>query len=105
MMAEWDDFSNDELNSLFAQVGADRPCSSCGAMAWLIPDDKKIRDALLTNFVSGGPGDNTHPLAVPSGGTIPILLVICTNCGYVRSHSLGLLRIRAGKSSAKEPPK
>lgn len=74
----------EELSDLLNRVGAKGECPVCGTNDW---------------YSSGGEGE-TSPY-VPSIMTdgkragMYVLLLICSNCAYIRQHSIHFLKKRA----------
>ena len=54
------------------RAGADRPCSRCGRSKFVIMDEPSTF-RLQTNLI------------------VPIVLVVCANCGYVAPHAIGIV--------------
>lgn len=69
-----------ELLALLVDQGATGDCPSCGNPDWLGADDF----ALLPSMDETGHG---HPL----GSGYRTLVMACSNCGFMKMHSIGTL--------------
>lgn len=78
--------TEDELRSVAAALaarGAPNQCSSCsreGTMTF-IPETAQVPAAPAPNILGTG--------------AIPCAVLVCSNCGFLRFHSLGALRLPA----------
>jgi hypothetical protein len=92
----WNDFSTEELDQLFKKLGANKSCPICDHWNWtMLPGSQG--NVLLTNFEEGGIKPDGKPETAPSGHVYPALIIVCSNCGFVRHHMLGLLRQKSGR--------
>lgn len=60
--------------------GASANCASCGKNDWNVPTDNALTLALPINQ-----GSN-FTMPPPS---VPVRIMICANCGFVRMHAVG----------------
>ncbi|WP_397586654.1 hypothetical protein [Sphingobium fuliginis] len=60
--------------------GASATCSSCGKNNWNVPTDQSLTLALPINQ------SGTFSMPPPS---VPVRILICGNCGFVRMHAVG----------------
>lgn len=72
----------DDAKRFLTAKGVNPKCPTCG----------KNETALI---IATAPGNNVVLTTVNSqnefGRTVPVFLLACSNCGYMRTHSLGVL--------------
>jgi hypothetical protein len=73
----------DELN----RRGANQPCPRCGQNQFALTDGYISHP--LTNQTSG-------PFVI-GGPAVPTIGVVCTNCGYLSEHAIGVLGLLKGE--------
>jgi len=74
------------------QVGVSQPCPRCKNMHFTIVDGFFMQP--LQNDIEGA--------LILSGPSVPSILIICTVCGYMSQHALGVLLGFLPKNTANE---
>jgi len=81
----------DRIGARLLEHGARLPCPRCGGTHFVIAE-----------------GYFSHPLQfkvgqlVLGGQTIPCAIVVCTKCGFISQHALGILDLMPGEEPARE---
>jgi hypothetical protein len=80
-----DDLSFEEITAYFSKAGASSHCPTCRSQQWIIPPQPHQRTIGLfaPRLEDGG--------YISPGTIIPTIIVVCTNCGFTRLHSLAVL--------------
>ncbi|CAG9172462.1 hypothetical protein CURE108131_23065 [Cupriavidus respiraculi] len=76
--------TNEQILSFLESVGKNHVCPYCTSEKWTL-----IRDEDLVLAVLGLKKDGTFP-APPTN--VPVALVGCDVCGYLRHHALGVIK-------------
>lgn len=56
-------------------------CPSCGKKQWAVPDDDSVKQWIYATDYQA-----SSPMTLPQR-YIPIVWMLCTNCGYIASFS------------------
>ncbi|MCX8514660.1 MAG: hypothetical protein ORN24_03750 [Burkholderiales bacterium] len=87
--------TQDEKNKIAKTIterGALLPCPRCGKNQFTLADgyvNTPLQNA-LNEFIIGGP-------------SIPSVAVICTNCGYISNHAIGVLGLMPANPQEAKP--
>lgn len=81
--------NDSDLQEFFQKVGARGDCPVCSRNEWEVPPRNSSAIQL------GQPKDGG--LVIGGGPAVPISVVICTNCGFVRQHARLLIERKLGK--------
>lgn len=74
----------EDKNNVIAKLndrGARMPCPRCGNQQF----------SLLDGYFSHQIQQSTNEIVIGGGPTVPIVAVVCTNCGFISQHALGAL--------------
>ena len=71
-----------EIVKALEERGATRPCSRCGNESFQLFDGYSM--VLVNRNLNAA-------LFIATDNFIPSIVVVCTNCGYLSQHSLGVL--------------
>ncbi len=79
-MPEWTQEQKDKIIKALMERGARAPCPRCGNQSFTLLDGlfNQPLQTELGNIVLGGP-------------SIPSVVVVCTRCGFISQHALGVL--------------
>ncbi len=69
-----------KLQDLMSHRGALKPCPGCGSPRWLLLENP-----------DGTPVIIMHSEELGINGTVPITVLVCSNCGYLRQHATKFL--------------
>jgi predicted nucleic-acid-binding Zn-ribbon protein len=70
-----------KIIDILSKKGANRPCPRCNEKNFTLLDgyfNQSIQQMLTPNLIIGGP-------------SVPSIVVVCNNCGYMSQHALGVL--------------
>ena len=72
--------SRDRIAKAIIEKGATKPCPRCGQSDFTIAEDLSLvtLNSNLGSVAIGGPA-------------IPVALVVCSNCGFLSQHAIGVL--------------
>lgn len=79
-MARWSEEQKRKIIRRLFEVGARAPCPRCGKQSFTVPDGyfNQAIQMQMGGIVLGGP-------------TMPSIVVVCTQCGFMSQHALGAL--------------
>jgi hypothetical protein len=77
------DFTFEDIQAFFAEKVKVHTCPTCLTNKWQIVGGKDHLMSLMALEKGGG-------FAIPPP-SVPIAAIACNNCGYIRSHALGVL--------------
>lgn len=89
---KWSPPVKQQLVDELTRRGAVKPCPRCGARAF----------TLLEGFGSLNLQPNVVAAGAFGGPSVPMVIVLCTNCGFVSPHAVGIL-VPAPGGSEQEP--
>ena len=81
----------EKIAGLLTEKGAVHPCHRCGRTSFTVLEGYSnliLQDDIGKGLVIGGP-------------SVPVALVVCTNCGAITSHALGALGLLPQKEEGK----
>lgn len=86
-------FNQQQVIDKLKEVGANRPCQRCGNKNFTIIDGfSKLFLQDSTENISG--------LSV-GGPVVPVILIACSKCGAITTHSAGVLGLMDGNNESK----
>ena len=74
------DAQKKQIADALQRKGAARPCPRCGNNSWI------LADGYFNNPIQVQVG-----ALVIGGPSIPSVVVVCSNCGFISQHALGAL--------------
>ncbi|MGD9581599.1 MAG: hypothetical protein AB7V50_09520 [Vampirovibrionia bacterium] len=72
-----------EIGQALNAKGVNKPCPLCGNSGFTLLDgfiNNTIQDNLSSGLVIGGP-------------SVPTIVLVCNNCGFLSQHALGALNL------------
>lgn len=80
-----------EITEILTERGAVKPCPRCDNEQFALADGyfNQVIQKDLEGMSLGGP-------------SIPSVAVVCTNCGYISQHALGVLGLLPSESTEEE---
>lgn len=73
--------------------GANKPCPRCYVNSW------NLVDGFVNHPMSDIPGQ-----LILGGPSIPVVVVVCDNCGYLAEHAVGKLAVLPLQGADGRPP-
>lgn len=76
------------ISKILVEKKVTRECEACGEKKWTVASQVAITAV-----------SDMDEMPIVASGNIPSAAVVCTNCGYIRFHSLsalGVLDVQAG---------
>lgn len=81
-----------KIVDILSKKGANQPCPRCNEKTFTLLDgyfNQSIQQTLTAGFIMGGP-------------SVPSIVVVCNNCGYMSQHALGVLGIMPKQEKVNE---
>lgn len=85
--------TKEEVFSRLGKKGARSMCEVCSSNEWVVVGDKTAQ--VVTMSLQDQPAAGL----MLGGQSIPAFLVVCTNCGNVRMHAVGVVAPEAMNSN------
>lgn len=87
--------SRDEVVQFFRERKTRDECPICGTADWILPDEEERYSSYLPL------GDDDGKIRI-GGPHIPIVVVVCSNCGFLRQHAKMLIAAALRAAGRKE---
>jgi len=75
------DFDGDKIAKLLSEKGVVKPCMRCDG----------TRFSVIDGYTALCPAPDYNSVRLGGHGSVPVVHVVCNNCGWISSHAYGAL--------------
>ena len=87
-----DQVQKTEIVEMLRDKGATLPCPRCG----------KVKFDLIDGYLNTSFGKEMTAGLVIGGATMPSVVIVCKNCGFISQHALGALNLLPSKRKERQ---